>query len=332
MGAYVLKSEASVEIGINIRHQNGADWDELVSAVTEAERLGFSSVVFPDHYVAVEHVVLPDGTRAEADVSSPTGPSDAWTVIAALVMRTERIRFGTMMTSSTFRLPGPLAVCVAQLNRFSGGRVDLGLGTNWLEHEHASFGIPYPPRAERFSRLAEQLALISTLWRTAEGQEFDFAGEFYQVKAGRGIPHRDGLRRPRIVIGGSGLVRTPRLAATYADEVNSLARTPAAAEPFMATCEEACAELGRDPATLRRSVLMPITCGDDDVEIERQLAAAGLRREQIDPDLIVTTKELVQRIERWQDAGIDRVVLSRRGAVDLPSLVLLGEEVVARFR
>jgi alkanesulfonate monooxygenase SsuD/methylene tetrahydromethanopterin reductase-like flavin-dependent oxidoreductase (luciferase family) len=320
-----------VEIGINIRHQNRAEWDELLEGVTEAERLGFESVVFPDHYVAIEHVVQPDGRRSEADVTSPTGPSDAWTVIAALIMRTDRIRFGTMMTSSTFRLPGPLAVSVAQLNRFSGGRVDLGIGTNWLEPEHASFGIPYPPRAERFTRLAEQLALISGLWRTPDGELFDLDGKFFQVRAGRGIPRPNGLPRPRIVIGGSGLVRTPALAAKYADEVNSLARTPDAAEPFFAACRAACAEVGRDPATLRRSVLMPITCGDDD-EIERQLAAAGLRRDQIDPALIVTPKELIDRLDRWQEARIDRVVLSRRGAIDVPSLVLLGEEIVGRFR
>jgi alkanesulfonate monooxygenase SsuD/methylene tetrahydromethanopterin reductase-like flavin-dependent oxidoreductase (luciferase family) len=321
-----------VEIGINIRHQNRAEWDELLEGVTEAERLGFESVVFPDHYVAIEHVMQPDGTRAEADVTSPTGPSDAWTVIAALIMRTDRIRFGTMMTSSTFRLPGPLAVSVAQLNRFSGGRVDLGIGTNWLEPEHASLGIAYPPRAERFTRLAEQLALISGLWRTPDGQLFDLDGKFFEVRAGRGIPRPAGLPPPRIVIGGSGLVRTPALAAQYADEVNSLARTPDAAGPFFAACRSACAEVGRDPATLRRSVLMPITCGDDDAEIERQLTAAGLRRDQIDPVLIVTPKELIERIDRWQEAGVDRVVLSRRGAVDVPSLVLLGEEIVGRFR
>jgi len=320
-----------VEIGINIRHQNRAEWDELLEGVTEAERLGFESVVFPDHYVAIEHVVQADGTRAEADVTSPTGPSDAWTVIAALIMRTDRIRFGTMMTSSTFRLPGPLAVSVAQLNRFSGGRVDLGIGINWLESEHAGFGIPYPSSAERFSRLAEQLALISRLWRTPAGEPFDLDGSFFPVRGGRGIPRPDGLALPRIVIGGRGLVRTPALAARYADEVSSLARTPDGAEPFFAACRSACAQIGRDRATLRRSVLIPITCGDD-AEIERHLAAAGLRRDQIDPALILTTKELIALIERWQEAGIDRVVLSRRGAVDLPSLVMLGEEIVGRFR
>lgn len=321
-----------MEIGINLRHQNGADFNELLTAVCEAERLGFGSVVFPDHYVAIEHVIHPDGLRGQADITSPTGPSDAWTVIASLVMHTSTLRFGTMMTSSTFRHPGPLAVIVAELNRFSGGRVDLGIGTNWHEGEHLRFGIPYPPLNERYKRLDEQLSIIRGLWLTPAGETFDIDGDFYRLAGGEGIPRPANVPAPRVVIGGSGLRRTPRLAAKHADEVNSLARQPEGAAPFFDACRAARQAIGRDPDTLRCSVLLPITCGVDDADTDRQLTAAGLRRDQIDPALICTPQQLVERLERWREAGVDRVVLSRRGAVDLPSLRMLGEAVVAALQ
>jgi alkanesulfonate monooxygenase SsuD/methylene tetrahydromethanopterin reductase-like flavin-dependent oxidoreductase (luciferase family) len=320
-----------MEIGINIRHQNGADWDEVLAGVQMAERLGFSIATFPDHYVAVEHIVLPDGTRTTADISSPTGPSDCWTLIAALVTHTSRIRFGTMMTSSTFRLPGPLAVAVAQINRMSQGRIDLGIGTNWHEPEHLAFGIPYPAQRKRFQRLEEYLTVISGLWDTPENGEFDFRGEFFTVEGAKGIVRPPGLSRPRVIIGGHGLTRTPRVAGRFADECNTLARSPEEAKAFFDACAEGFETAGRDPSSMRRSHLLTVLCAEDDADLERQARAAGISPEVLPPGRVSTPAQLVDRLQGWEAAGVDRVVISRNGGVDLPSLEMLGEQVVSRF-
>ena len=234
-----------MEIGISIRHQNGATWAEVLEGVQEAERLGFDLVSFPDHYQPTELITLPDGTQGTAELVSSTGPSDCWTLIAALVLQTERIRFATMMTSSTFRYPGMLAVIVNQVNSISGGRIDLGLGTNWHEPEHKAFGIPFPSQSERFDRLEEQLELLTRLWDSPPEETFSWQGRFYAVEGARGFGRPVGLSRARIIVGGTGLRRTPRLAARFADEVNSLAQTPEAISEFYASCSEACERIGR---------------------------------------------------------------------------------------
>src|SRR5690348_17843711 len=95
------------------------------------------------------------------------GPTDAWVTLAGLARETSRLRLGTMVTAATFRLPGPLAISVAQVDAMSGGRVELGLGAGWFEAEHAAYGIPFPPVGERFDRLEEQLAIVTGLWSVA---------------------------------------------------------------------------------------------------------------------------------------------------------------------
>src|SRR5262249_36292511 len=155
-----------------------------------------------------------------------TGPSDCWTLIAALAPQTSTVRFATMMTSSTFRFPGPLAVTAAQVNRISGGRIDLGVGTNRHQGGHPPLGGAYPGTSRRFDRLDEYLAVITGLWDTPPGETFDLDGAYFTVRGGEGIPRPSGLRRPRVIVGGSGLKRTPRVAGRFADECNTLARTP----------------------------------------------------------------------------------------------------------
>jgi alkanesulfonate monooxygenase SsuD/methylene tetrahydromethanopterin reductase-like flavin-dependent oxidoreductase (luciferase family) len=321
-----------MEIGINIRHQNGATWDDVLAGVQLAEQLGFDAVFFPDHYQPTENVTLPDGSRGTADLVSPTGPSDCWTLIAALVPQTTQIRFGTMMTSSTFRYPGPLAVAVNQVNTIARGRIDLGLGTNWHEPEHSALGIPYPPRRGRFDRLEEQLELITRLWDSSPDEQFSWTGEHFAAAGARGFGRPADVARPRIIVGGSGLVRTPRVAARYADEANSLARTPEAGQAFYDACAAACETIGRDPATLRRSVMVHVTCGIDDADVRRHVDAAGLTMEQVAGTFICNPDQLVERLQDWEASGIERAVISRRGAVDLPSIRMIGELVVPKFR
>jgi alkanesulfonate monooxygenase SsuD/methylene tetrahydromethanopterin reductase-like flavin-dependent oxidoreductase (luciferase family) len=143
--------------------QQGASYDDLLTVASEAERLGFDAFFRSDHFLTMGG-------------SGEPGPTDAWVTLAGLARDTERIRLGTLVTSATFRLPGPLAVAVAQVDAMSGGRVELGLGAGWFEEEHTAYGIPFPDVGERFDRLAEQLAIVTGLWTTPERERFDFEG------------------------------------------------------------------------------------------------------------------------------------------------------------
>src|SRR5258707_3537620 len=138
--------------------QQGASYSTLRSVAVATEELGFDAFFRSDHYLKM------------GAVPGDPGPTDAWTTLAALAVQTSRIRLGTLVTCATFRLPGPLAVTVAQVDAMSGGRVELGLGAGWMEAEHTAYGIAFPPVGERFDRLAEQLAIITGFWSTPRGE------------------------------------------------------------------------------------------------------------------------------------------------------------------
>ena len=125
-----------------------------------------------------------------------------------------------MVTSATFRHPGPLAISVAQVDEMSGGRVELGIGAGWFEAEHKAYAIPFPPLGERFDRLTEQLEIITGLWTTPPGETFDYSGTHYTVADSPALPKPVQSPHPPIIIGGGGAKRTPALAANFAAEFN----------------------------------------------------------------------------------------------------------------
>ena len=154
-----------MQLRIFTEPQDGADYGTLLSVAQATEQLGFDAFFRSDHYLAMTGPGLP-------------GPTDAWITLAGLARETSRIRLGTLMSPATFRLPGPLAIEVAQVDQMSGGRAELGLGTGWFDAEHAAYGIPFPPLAERFRRLEEQLEIITGLWGTPVGDTFSFRGTY----------------------------------------------------------------------------------------------------------------------------------------------------------
>src|SRR6195952_4328083 len=146
-----------MELRIFTEPQQGATYDDLLAVAQAAEAGGFGAFFRSDHFVSM------------GDVSGLPGPTDAWVTLGAIARETSTIRLGTLVTSATFRHPGPLAIAVAQVDEMSGGRVELGLGSGWFEKEHQAYGIPFPPVRERFDRLSEQLAIITGLWNTKPG-------------------------------------------------------------------------------------------------------------------------------------------------------------------
>src|SRR5580698_3288702 len=192
-----------MQLRIFTEPQQGADYETLLRVAKAAEDLGFDAFFRSDHYLKMGGSGLP-------------GPTDAWVTLAGLARETSRIRLGTLVTAATFRYPGPLAISVAQVDQMSGGRVELGLGAGWYQAEHAAYAMPFPSLGERFERYEEQLAIITGLWATPEGETFAFDGKHYTVTDSPALPKPVQRPGPPVLIGGGGPKRTPRLAARYA--------------------------------------------------------------------------------------------------------------------
>jgi F420-dependent oxidoreductase-like protein len=297
--------------------QQGADYATLRRVAQATERLGFDAFFRSDHYLSM------------GEGSGLPGPTDAWATLAALAVETSRIRLGTLVSPVTFRLPGPLAVTVAQVDQMSGGRVELGLGAGWFDTEHAAYGIPFPPLADRFGMLSEQLAIITGLWATPGEQTFSFRGAHYQVTDSPALPKPAQRPGPPVLIGGAGARRTPRLAAGYADEFNVGFRSVPDSAAAFGRVREACAAAGRDAASLRYSVAQTVCCGRDTAELERRAAAIGQPLGQLrEHGVAGTPAEVADRIGQFGEVGADSLYLQVLDLDDIDHLELIAAEVL----
>ena len=296
--------------------QEGADYRTLLSVAQATERLGFDAFFRSDHYLAMSGSGLP-------------GPTDAWITLAGLARETSRIRLGTLMSPVTFRLPGPLAITVAQVDQMSGGRAELGLGTGWFDGEHYAYGIPFPATAERFGRLEEQLEIITGLWETEPDDTFSFRGNHYILDGSPALPKPAQRPRPPVLVGGAGPRRTPRLAARFADEYNIPFSTVEDSAAAFGRVRQACAEAGRDPASLVYSVAHTVACGRDEAELARRAEATGHQVEFFRHNgLGGSPAQVVDRIGQYAAIGATRVYLQILDLHDLDHLELLAAEVL----
>ena len=246
-----------------VEPQQGATYEDQLRVAKHAETLGFAAFIRSDHFL-----------RMGGGDPGP-GPTDSWVTLAGLARETSRIRLGTLMTSATFRLPGMLAVQVAEVDAMSGGRVELGIGAGWFEAEHAAYGVPFPGAEERFDRFEEQLAIITGIWRTPEGERFSYKGRHYQLEDCPALPRPAQRPHPPIIIGGSGPRRTPELAATYANEFNVAFKSVEVAREQIERVRTACTKVGRDPSSIIYSVAATLGVGHDEAEARRRVAASG---------------------------------------------------------
>jgi F420-dependent oxidoreductase-like protein len=299
--------------------QQGASYATLRRVATTAEALGFDAFFRSDHFLAIGGG---DGWP---------GPTDSWATLAALAVETSRIRLGTLVTSATFRQPGPLAVAVAEVDEMSGGRVEFGFGAGWYEREHQAYGIPFPPLRERFDRFEEQLAIITGLWETPNGETFSFDGRYYQVTDSPALPKPAQRPRPPVIIGGSGPARTPALAARYADEFNANFRSPADAAGLFERVRGACRAAGRDPESMAFTAAHTVCCGKDEAELSRRAAAIGMDPAKVRANAIGgTPAEVVEKIGQYAEAGASAVYLQVLDLDDLAHLELIAAEVLPR--
>lgn len=304
-----------------IEPQQGASYDDQLRIARRTEEGGFDGFFRSDHYLAM------------GSASGLPGPSDSWVTLAGLARETSRIRLGTLVSSATFRLPGPLAISVAQVDAMSGGRVELGLGTGWFEAEHTAYGIPFPPRGERFARLTEQLQIVTGLWTTPVGGAFTLGGEHYQLADSPALPKPVQAPHPPLIVGGSGPRRTPWLAARFADEHNVGFSPVEVAGARFAAAARASQQLdraGTGRAPLVCSVAGPVCCGRTDAEVKRRAEAIGRSVDAVRGagGFAGTPGQVVEQLAAYQAVGASRAYLQVLDLADLDHLDLLAAEVL----
>jgi F420-dependent oxidoreductase-like protein len=314
-----LVSVGGVQLRIMTEPQMGATYDDLLAVARRTEETGFDGFFRSDHYLTMGGDGLP-------------GPTDAWVTLGALARETSRIRLGTLMSSATFRLPGPLAISVAGVDQMSGGRVELGIGAGWFEAEHTAYGIPFPDVRERFDRYEEQLAIVTGLWNTPLGETFDFAGTYYQLSGSPALPKPVQDGGIPVIIGGTGKKRTPRLAARYAGEFNVPFSSAGENARLFAGVRRACEEAGRDPASMVYSSAVTVCVGRDDAEVARRAAAIGrIPGDWGEADVAGTPAQVVDILGRYAEAGAQRAYLQVLDVSDLDHLDLIASEVAPQL-
>jgi F420-dependent oxidoreductase-like protein len=305
-----------VDFRVFVEPQQGASYSSQLAVAQTAEALGFSAFFRSDHYVAMSGDGMP-------------GPTDSWVTLGGIARETSSIRLGTLVTSATFRHPGPLAVSVAQVDEMSDGRVEFGIGAGWFEKEHLAYAIPFPPLRERFARLTEQLELITGLWTSPVGETFDYAGAHYAINDSPALPKPVQRPHPPIIIGGIGAKKTPSLAATFADEFNVPFAPMDTIKIQFERVRDAVDSVGRPVDSMTYSASFVVCAGRDDAEVSRRAAAIGRELDELrsNSPLVGTPNEIVDALGLFADIGVQRVYLQLLDLSDLEHLRLFADQV-----
>ena len=310
----------ALEIAVMIEGQEGLTWERWRALAELAESGGFDGLFRSDHLT---------GLFGAADRPS----LDAWASLAWLATATKRIRFGPLVCPLTFYHPALLAKRAAAVDLASGGRLDLGIGAGWHEGEHRMFGLPFPPLAERMDRFECGTRAIRALWR---GEPVTLEQPYYPLVNAQSHPKPAGVR---LVIGGRGEKRTLRIVAGHADEWNVTRVTFDEYRQRRAVLAEHCRTVGRDPATIRHSLMIPVVIGRTPAELDARLRrileifprvpadAAGWRGAGF---LYGSPDDVRRDLAEWHRLGIARVMLQMLDMTDLDAIRLIGREVIGR--
>jgi F420-dependent oxidoreductase-like protein len=328
--------EVAVRFALMTEPQQGLSYDEQLAITRRAEAAGFETFFRSDHYQSFPG---PSG--------NPT--TDAWAVVAGLARDTDRIGLGVLVSPVTFRRTGNLAKVITTVDEMSGGRIEFGLGAGWHDAEHAQLGLPFPPIEERGDMLEESLQVVLGLWGEPDGWTFE--GEHIQIRDAQfhpkpvSAPGRPTLpnsaSRPRILVGGGGTPRSMRIAARYADEFNLSSSSPAVAARKYAQLAEACSAAGRDTSTMTRSTMSGVLIGRDRDEVRgRQQdllrefgnvdAGEDWFHERADRWIFGTPDEARAQVERFAEAGAERIMLQDFLPRDLDMVDLMAEALFER--
>jgi len=302
-----------------IEGQEGVTWDQWVALAEGAEAARLHGLFRSDHYTMIHGL---EG-----------GSLDAWTTLAGLAPLTRTLRLGTLVSPLTFRHPSLIARIVASVDHMSGGRAELGLGAGWYELEHARNGFAFPPLGERTRLLAEHVEIIVRSWR--EGA-FDHAGPAFTLKGQQFLPAPVQKPNPPLIMGGRAGPKSAAIAAKYADEYNTMAGAPEDAARYRAALDAACASVGRDPATLRRSAMAFALLGETDrdaeARAERLLARLAPKAPLADAiermrsgGLVASAANVAGRLRAHEAEGLARLYVQNFDFADPSSVTLFGD-------
>jgi F420-dependent oxidoreductase-like protein len=313
-----------MRVALMIEGQDGVTWDDWLRIARLCEEHGIEALFRSDHYGAI-------GSEPGA------AALDAWGTICALGAVTTTVRLGTLVSPVTFRHPSVLARLAVTADHVSNGRVEVGMGSGWYQWEHDAYGFPFEDGPTRFARLEEQVEIVLRSWTE---DEFDFEGRFYRLLGARPAPRPLQQPHPPLLLGGSVRRRFARLAARFATEVNTTSATVDACRERRRRLDEACRELGRDPASLPLS-LMTLTVvatdrGDVRDLLQRALGESRDADEALaragDRWLVGTVEEVADRLEEYRSAGVSRVMLQQLDHRDSDQTALIGDRLVPAVR
>jgi alkanesulfonate monooxygenase SsuD/methylene tetrahydromethanopterin reductase-like flavin-dependent oxidoreductase (luciferase family) len=313
-----------MRVGFMIEGQEGLTWERWLRLLEAAEDMGYESLCRSDHL-----------TGLFGDSKRPS--LETWTSLTVVALRTRRIRFGPMVSPVTFYQPALLAKMAVALDTLSGGRMDLGLGGGWNEHEHAMFGIPLPPIKERLDRLEAAARYVRAL---GVGEPVTLDQPYYPLHKAENYPLPT-YGRLRLVIGGRGEKRTLRIAAEFADEWNVTRVDPDGFRQKREVLAKHCAAVRRDPETITRSLMIPLAIGRDRADVAQRIAAARATFSQMPADeaawraasfLVGTPGEVVDSLRAWEAAGVQRVVLQMLDQEDLAAIELFARHVLPHVK
>jgi F420-dependent oxidoreductase-like protein len=311
-----------------IEGQEGVTWDQWLALAQACETHGLEGLFCSDHYVSTVGGIGVEGRDA----------LDAWTVLAGLAASTRRLRLGTLVSPATFRHPSVLAKAVTTVDHISGGRIELGIGAGWHEVEHRAYGIPFPDSATRSSLFAEQLEILVGQWTRAP---FEFIGEHYRLESHTALPKPVQRPRPPIIVGGAARPGTVAPAVRLADEYNTYFASPETCRARAGRVREACEDSGRDPSTLRFSLMTGFAIGTDSQDlalrtrgIMKQEAATGeasaFLSQQAGTWVIGTVEEAVHRVNELAQVGVERLYLEHLDYENIDTIALIGSEIQPR--
>ncbi|MBK5227732.1 MAG: TIGR03560 family F420-dependent LLM class oxidoreductase [Actinobacteria bacterium] len=310
-----------MRICLMIEGQEGVTWDDWMALAAATEDSGLEGLFRSDHYLSI-------GGEGRSSL-------DAWTTLAGLAVRTERIQLGTMVSPTTFRHPAVLAKSVVTVDHISNGRAELGIGAGWYEDEHRAYGFPFADTKTRMAVLEEQIEIVAKSWR--EGP-FDLRGEHYTIEDLDALPKPVSKPRPNLIVGGSGGPRSIELCARWADEYNTVSPTLDEIKSRRKLLERAWESAGRDPGDLVFSAMTGGVVGSDQNEVRARARAlmdqngeSGSEDDWLErarrTQVIGTVDEAVDRIRTLSEAGLDRIMLQHLMHTDVEMVAVLGEVV-----
>lgn len=287
-----------LDVAIMIEGQDGLNWPRWQRIVRTVEDSGYAGLYRSDHYTNANP---PDKDSLEL-----------WVSLTWLADNTERIEFGPLVTPVSFRHPTHTARMAAAADDLSGARLTLGVGAGWQEREHEKFGWELLSVPERFHRYEEGVKVIKMLLESDEPVNFE--GKYYRLNEAILLPRPQRSGGPPILIGGNGMKRSLPMAAQYADEWNGVYLTPSEFSQRNQRLNQLLESEGRDPATLRRSLMTGCVFGEDETVVKRKVEARTNGKRTPDElrqrgAAVGTANQIVDQLGQWAEAGVQRVML-----------------------